>query len=162
MQPKLWTSAFIAVAVCLSLGVRGRSSTNIYDVLRLMYRMCETGKESLDDHVKCVEMLLGGSGGELTEAAEKCMYQAENETPDDAPLLQLCSRYTQIELWKTKADKPPASLTGVISLAGLTRMMCIMGEVRRPVSAWEAAFSKCFPKGQDRRTLEKILQKKRH
>lgn len=95
---------------------------------------------------------LGGTGGETVAAARKCM-----STVKQSPLVELCSEHTEVSAWKVKNSLPPPSLTGIISLSGLTKMMCIMGESKANIPRWQSGFSKCFPKEEDWLASRKAL-----
>ncbi|XP_077489043.1 uncharacterized protein LOC144099539 [Amblyomma americanum] len=141
------------VLSCSSAGVvRAATDTNLYDVLRLIYTMCSAAPADLEVGIKCMDHYLGGTGGETVAAARKCLSSAK-----DSPLTDLCSQHTEVGAWKAKNALPPPSLTGIISLSGLTKMMCIMGESKANLPRWQSGFSKCFPKEEDWLASQKAL-----
>ncbi|XP_049272706.1 uncharacterized protein LOC119395694 isoform X2 [Rhipicephalus sanguineus] len=105
----------------------------------------------LEVGVKCMDHYLGGIGGETLAAARKCLSTSES------PLADLCLQHTEVGTWKANNSLPPPSLTGIISLSGLTKMMCIMGESKANVPRWQSGFSKCFPKEEDWLASRKAL-----
>ncbi|XP_037518628.1 uncharacterized protein LOC119395694 isoform X1 [Rhipicephalus sanguineus] len=131
--------------------VRAATDTNLYDVLRLIYTMCSAAPADLEVGVKCMDHYLGGIGGETLAAARKCLSTSES------PLADLCLQHTEVGTWKANNSLPPPSLTGIISLSGLTKMMCIMGESKANVPRWQSGFSKCFPKEEDWLASRKAL-----
>lgn len=154
------TSGCLRVALLASLVLscsaastaRSPADTNLYDVLRLIYTMCSAPPADLQVGIKCMDHYLGGTGGETVAAARKCMA-----TVKESPLVELCSQHTEVGAWKVKNALPPPSLTGIISISGLTKMMCIMGESKANIPRWQSGFSKCFPKEEDWLASQKAL-----
>uniref|UniRef100_A0A147BWQ3 Secreted protein n=1 Tax=Ixodes ricinus TaxID=34613 RepID=A0A147BWQ3_IXORI len=149
---------FVLTCVMLSQNfgtVRCSTDNNIYDVLRLIYRLCASEHDDMQVGVKCLDHYMGGNGGEMADSAKRCMQLREGDSPD--PVSEMCSRYTDISEWQAKNKLPPPSLTGVISLSGLTKMMCVMGDLKVPIHTWQTAFSKCFPRHQDWLASRKAL-----
>ncbi|KAM7285731.1 uncharacterized protein ISCGN_032616 [Ixodes scapularis] len=90
--------------------VRCSTDNNIYDVLRLIYRLCASEHDDMQVGVKCLDHYMGGNGGEMADSAKRCMQLREGDSPD--PVSEMCSRYTDISEWQAKNKLPPPSLTG--------------------------------------------------
>ncbi|CAN7982401.1 unnamed protein product, partial [Ixodes pacificus] len=105
---------FVLTCVILSQNfgtVRCSKDNNIYDVLRLIYRLCASEPDEMQVGVKCLDHYMGGNGGEMADSAKRCMQLREGDSPD--PVSEMCSRYTDISEWQAKNKLPPPSLTGV-------------------------------------------------
>ncbi|XP_050028249.1 uncharacterized protein [Dermacentor andersoni] len=144
-------AAIVGALVLSCSSARAATDTNLYDVLRLIYTMCSAGPADLEVGIKCMDHYLGGRGGETLAAARRCFSSSE------ASLADLCLQHTEVGTWKANNSLPPPSLTGIISLSGLTKMMCIVGESKANVPRWQSGFSKCFPKEEDWMASQKAL-----
>ncbi|XP_070394348.1 uncharacterized protein [Dermacentor albipictus] len=144
-------AAIVGALVLSCSSARAATDTNLYDVLRLIYTMCSAGPADLEVGIQCMDHYLGGRGGETLAAARKCFSSSQ------ASLADLCLQHTEVGTWKANNSLPPPSLTGIISLSGLTKMMCIVGESKANVPRWQSGFSKCFPKEEDWMASQKAL-----
>uniref|UniRef100_A0A4Q8K6Q6 U47-Liphistoxin-Lth1a_1 n=1 Tax=Liphistius thaleban TaxID=1905330 RepID=A0A4Q8K6Q6_9ARAC len=130
--------AALLICVVMAGGSAASNVPTVYDVLRLVYQVCSTEESHRQGNLDCVSYHMGT---EVTSAVQQCMSEKKNSSAVDV----LCDQLTQVEEWTAKHKNPPPQLTRVVGLAALGRMACVLGEVQRPVTMWQAAFTKCFP-----------------